>query len=193
MGYSADRVVGRRCSALAGEVGGLGLTEDCAEGCLMVRSLRAGLVPAQSRVRMRCAWGQRKWLVVSPMVVSGLEQGGPLLFYLFGDEDEVVPPGDVQQLVALGAPHADSAPPSVELPPVLEPLLREVRLTARETEVLSYLALGWETKYIAEEMEVSWYTARNHVENVRRKLGATTRLEAVMVAMRLGLLPSGSE
>ena len=99
----------------------------------------------------------------------------------------------MQQLVAPGAPHGDSAPPSVELPPVLEPGLREVRLTARETEVLSYLALGWEMKSIAEEMEVSWYTARNRVENVGRKLGATTRLEAVLVAMRLSLLTSESE
>ena len=123
----------------------------------------------------------------------GVEQGGPLLVYLFGDEGEVVPQGDVQQLVAPGAPHGDSAPPSVELPPVLEPGLREVRLTARETEVLSYLALGWELKSIEEEMEVSWYTARNRVENVGRKLGATTRLEAVLVAMRLSLLTSESE
>lgn len=63
-------------------------------------------------------------------------------------------------------------------------------MTEREREVLSYLALGWETKYIAEELGVSWYTARNHIENLRTKLGASSRLEAVMVAMRLGILPS---
>ena len=78
---------------------------------------------------------------------------------------------------------------------------REVRLTAREREVLSNPALGWETKHIAEELGwetryiaeglgVSWYTARNHIENLRTKLGASSRLEAVMVAMRLGILPS---
>ena len=65
-----------------------------------------------------------------------------------------------------------------------------MNLTEREREVLSYLALGWETKYIAEELGVSWYTARNHIENLRAKLGASSRLEAVMVAMRLGILPS---
>ena len=89
---------------------------------------------------------------------------------------------------------------------------REVRLTAREREVLSNPALGWETKHIAEELGwetryiaeglgwetryiaeglgVSWYTARNHIENLRTKLGASSRLEAVMVAMRLGIPPS---
>ena len=65
-----------------------------------------------------------------------------------------------------------------------------IHLTEREREVLSYLALGWETKYIAEEMGVSPYTARNHIENLRMKLGASSRLEAVMSAMRLGLIPS---
>ena len=37
-------------------------------------------------------------------------------------------------------------------------------------------ALGWETKYIAEELGVSWYTARKHIENLRKKLGASSRL-----------------
>ena len=37
---------------------------------------------------------------------------------------------------------------------------RDVRLTAREREVLSNPALGWETKHIAEELGVSCYTAR---------------------------------
>ncbi len=49
---------------------------------------------------------------------------------------------------------------------------------------------SWETSYIAEGLGVSWYTARNHIENLRTKLGASSRLEAVMAAMRLGILPS---
>ena len=72
---------------------------------------------------------------------------------------------------------------------MVEECRREVRLTAREREVLSNPALGWETRYIAEGLGVSWYTARNHIENLRTKLGASSRLEAVMVATRLGILP----
>ena len=73
---------------------------------------------------------------------------------------------------------------------MVEDCCREVRLTAREREVLSNPALGWETRYIAEGLGVSWYTARNHIENLRVKLGASSRLEAVMVAIRLGIPPS---
>ena len=63
-------------------------------------------------------------------------------------------------------------------------------MTERERKVLPYLALGWETRYIAEELGVSWYTARNHIDNLRRKLGASNCLEAVMIAMRLGIIPA---
>ena len=233
LGYTPDRIVGQRCSGLASGVGGSALTADCEEGCLMVRNLRAGLVPGRARLRMRCASGERKWLVVTPMVVSGVEEGGPLLVYLFGDSGEETVSADVERLVELGGgagrgsdyPHyvrpstflvdprveADESDDdeqvlgSVRPEPSGEvggfddsdlmfrsagPGPREVNLTEREREVLSYLALGWETKYIAEELGVSWYTVRNHIENLRKKLGASSRLEAVMVAMRLGILPS---
>ena len=73
---------------------------------------------------------------------------------------------------------------------MVEECRREVWLTARGREVLSYLVLSWETRYIAEGLGVSWYTARNHIDNPRVKLGASSRLEAVMVATRLGIPPS---
>ena len=212
LGYTPDRVVGQRCSGLVGSLIPVTLTADCAEGCLMVRNLRAGLVPGRARLRMRCASGERKWLVVTPMVVSGVEDGGPLLVYLFADEGEETVSADVERLVELGGgvgrgsddPYyvrpsafmedprvaADGSDDDDQMHRNAGPRPREVNLTERELEVLSYLALGWETKYIAEELGVSWYTARNHVENLRKKLGASSRLEAVMVAMRLGILPS---
>ena len=206
IGYTPDLVVGQRCSGLARRLIPVSLTADCVEGCPMVRNLRAGLVPGRARLRMRCASGERKWLVVTPMVVSGVEEGGPLLVYLFGDEGEETVSADVERLVELGGREGRrsavldaalrNAPPAGRRRDEPEPRQRagegprEVNLTEREREVLSYLALGWETKYIAEELSVSWYTARNHIENLRKKLGASSRLEAVMVAMRLGILPS---
>ena len=63
-------------------------------------------------------------------------------------------------------------------------------LTAREIEVLRYLALGWDIANIATELGLSPHTVRNHSTNLRRKLDVRSSLEAVMVAMRLGILPS---
>ena len=64
-------------------------------------------------------------------------------------------------------------------------------LTPRELEVLRLMALGWETEYIAAELEVTHHTVRSHVANLRRKLNAKSRFEAVMTATRLGMLSFG--
>ena len=259
LGYRAERVVGRRCSAVAGGAVAVTLSEGCEDGCPMMRSLRDGQMPGRARLRARCSWGEWKWLVVTPMAVSGVEQSGPLLVYLFGDAGEEAAAADVERLVELGggaghwsdgtrhvAPREEvlgadeeeeerwlrrsasthdeeqsrrmrqdpasgqsagdfpaeirravfrsPRPRSGEVagsderrPSEAEP--REVRLTDRQLEVLSYLALGWETKYIADELGVSWYTVRKHIENLRRRLGASSRLDAVMIAVRLGIIP----
>jgi DNA-binding NarL/FixJ family response regulator len=61
-------------------------------------------------------------------------------------------------------------------------------LTERELEVLQMLADGLSTKRVAEQLFISVNTARNHVQRVIRKLDAHSRLEAVALARRAGLL-----
>jgi PAS domain S-box-containing protein len=62
-------------------------------------------------------------------------------------------------------------------------------LTPRQEEVLRLLAAGRSTDEIAAELHLARETVRNHVRAVLRALGAHTRLEAVVTAQRLGLLP----
>ena len=57
--------------------------------------------------------------------------------------------------------------------------------------VLRLMALGWETEHIAAELDVTLHTVRSHVANLRRKLNAKSRFEAVMTATRLGILSLG--
>ncbi len=64
-----------------------------------------------------------------------------------------------------------------------------VTLTRRELEVLALLAEGLSPSVIAKRLFVSVYTARGHVKNVLRKLGAHSQLEAVAIASRVGLMP----
>lgn len=61
-------------------------------------------------------------------------------------------------------------------------------LTARELEVLGLLALGHTNRKIAEELVISLGTAKNHVEHIRTKLGASDRTQAVVRALDLGLI-----
>jgi len=61
-------------------------------------------------------------------------------------------------------------------------------LTARELEVLGLLAEGLSGEAIATRLYLSPNTVRNHVQNLLPKLGAHSRLEAVSIAARAGLL-----
>ena len=62
-------------------------------------------------------------------------------------------------------------------------------LTEREREVLGLVADGMTNAAIAEHLVVSVHTVRNHVANLSSKLGAHSKLEALSIAVREGLLP----
>jgi PAS domain S-box-containing protein len=61
-------------------------------------------------------------------------------------------------------------------------------LTERQTQVLHLLAAGQSTVQIAEALHLSVETIRNHIRHTLRGLGAHSRLEAVAIARRDGLL-----
>lgn len=62
-------------------------------------------------------------------------------------------------------------------------------LTDREREVLGLLSGGLTNAAIAAELVVSVHTVRNHIANLSAKLGAHSKLEALSIAVREGLLP----
>lgn len=59
-------------------------------------------------------------------------------------------------------------------------------LTARETQILNYVANGNTNKQIAEALEISEQTIKNHVSAILRKLNANDRAHAVVKAIRHG-------
>jgi two-component system response regulator DegU len=61
-------------------------------------------------------------------------------------------------------------------------------LTARETEILNYIAQGYLNKQIAVQLGISEQTIKNHVTSILRKLNANARTEAVVVAIKQGLI-----
>jgi DNA-binding NarL/FixJ family response regulator len=77
-------------------------------------------------------------------------------------------------LLAPDRPHDDD--------PLVEPL------TAREREVLEYLADGRSNKAIAAQLGISDQTVKFHVAAITGKLGVTNRTEAVRQALRRGLV-----
>ncbi len=65
------------------------------------------------------------------------------------------------------------------------------RLTPRELEVLQSLADGKSTDEIAQALFISPRTVRSHVKNVLAKLGVHSKLEAVTMALRYGVIRVG--
>lgn len=65
---------------------------------------------------------------------------------------------------------------------------RPLALTQRELQVLRLLGAGYSTDEIAGELSITRVTARNHVNKVLDKLGANSRLQAVVIASKLRLI-----
>jgi len=61
-------------------------------------------------------------------------------------------------------------------------------LTPREMQILNYIAQGYLNKQIAAELDISEQTIKNHVTSILRKLNANARTEAVVVAIKQGLI-----
>jgi DNA-binding NarL/FixJ family response regulator len=64
----------------------------------------------------------------------------------------------------------------------------EVPLTQRESEVLRQLALGLTNKEIAQALNISYETVKEHVQHILRKVGVTDRTQAAVWAVRRGLV-----
>ncbi|NPC43538.1 response regulator transcription factor [Nocardioides sp. zg-1230] len=66
------------------------------------------------------------------------------------------------------------------------------KLSGREGEVLTLLADGLGTGEIAGRLYMSESTAKTHITHIYQKLGAVNRAQALVTAMRLGMLDHAS-
>ena len=66
--------------------------------------------------------------------------------------------------------------------------LKDISLSPREAECLEWLSKGLMNDRIAERMRIAEPTVRLHLGNARRKLKALTREQALVKALKLGLL-----
>jgi DNA-binding NarL/FixJ family response regulator len=92
-------------------------------------------------------------------------------------EVQMVTTGSTVMIVERGR----SARPVVYLFPAMTPHTPNTieRLTKRQREVAALLVLGHSTRQIAEELYIGVTTARSHIEDTYRRLGAHNRAQAV--------------
>lgn len=61
-------------------------------------------------------------------------------------------------------------------------------LTKRELDVLKFISYGMYNKEVAERLEISERTVKNHVSNIFKKIGCTDRTQAAVFAIRNNLI-----
>ncbi len=173
LGHQPVDVLGRRCYEVVAGAVGQARTFDCRQGCPSIRSLHVGQLPSTTQMVMVCASGERKLVLLTPMLVGGIHDESPVIMHMFTDANSD-PEGDDGNLEDEAATVRDAP-----------------GLTRREIEVLRLVSEGWGTPRIAAELTISPHTVLNHIRHFRRKLGAPTKLDAVVSAIRLGILPIG--
>jgi PAS domain S-box-containing protein len=172
LGYSAREVMGRPCCEVFVEGDGraAGL---CYQVCRSPAPLTQSEPVRHAAVATRTKAGTTIWLQVSSLHVPGARPGVSMTVHLFRDITAA------KQIEAL----------------VCERLVRARRvvspdgsspggLTQREVEILRLIVNGANTRTIAGRLRVSPITVRNHVQNILRKLGVHSRLEAVAYVIR---------
>jgi DNA-binding NarL/FixJ family response regulator len=95
--------------------------------------------------------------------------------------------------VIAAARHASVSPRSFAAADLTGAMRRRLtprgpQLSGRESEVLWLLAEGLGVAAIARQLFVSESTAKTHISKIYEKLGAANRAQAIMIAMRAGLL-----
>jgi DNA-binding NarL/FixJ family response regulator len=128
------------------------------------------------------------------LVVLTMYAGDDQLFAaLEAGASAFVPKSASSDDVVAAARHAAASPASFAASDLAEAMRRRMhpegpQFTRREREVLELLAEGLGVSSIARKLYISESTTKTHVSKLYDKLGAANRAQAIMAAVRAGLL-----
>ncbi len=160
----------------------------CRKSCRVAVTALTGGAVANYDTLVRTKSSGALWVNMSTFTF--LANGRPadtLVVHLFRDITQRKQDEQLLQHVLRAAKDLESA----ELPRNVPPAPIEgpgTNLTNREREVLSIMAQGLNTGEIAESLSISPSTVRNHIRNILQKLNVHSRLEAVLYALKYGLV-----
>lgn len=177
LGTTAGQMLGRRESQTPGGGGSTSPPREPDDGQPL----------GSHTVSIRCASGEQRQLSVTMLTVTGHAEHAELRLYLFDEPiGHVQPQRHAVQVDAHGtSPNLTASSATVGEPGTT---VAVPKLSAREIEILRLVAAGHSSDRIAGDLEISIHTVRNHVRSFRKKLEAKTKLDAVVNAIRLGVL-----
>lgn len=180
-GYTAADVLNRTCDDVLKGKGALG-TLVCTGECSVQRcAVHTESIPAFDLEVTTCS-GQQKWVSVSTIVFEDSRLHRRLIVHLSHDiskrkEAEQAFTKMIElskQVVSMGQSQSQPAP--VE------------SLSEQEHRILILFAKAKNSGQVAKELGITLPTLRNHLHAINQKLRTHNRLEAVLHAMRRGLI-----
>lgn len=186
LGYRPEEVTGQLCYEVIGGRDSRNY-RFCRRHCPVVVNARRGRPTPNYDVMCATASADPVWLNVSAAVVKNRGHGTQVL-HVFRDVSHRRHVEGFALRVAATLRQVLEEDPSGSFwqgelnPPPLP------KLSPREIETLRLLACGMSTKQIADSLGVTTLTARNHVGRLLVKLGAETRLQAVLFASQHRLI-----
>lgn len=180
-GYPASSAVGKACATLMkGRVDSR--TPVCCQSCDVLECIRAGREVSNFDMEISTLTGQRIWINVSLLVTYDQHTERRLIIHMMRDIRRRKKAEKLTREMFRIAKHlVSSAEQSGELPPL-------VPLTSQEKKILSLLIAGKSTKEAAEDLKISMSTLRNHISHINQKLHTKNRTEAVMKALKRGII-----
>lgn len=174
LGWSAKEVLGRPCCEVFDGGDGHGQSL-CYQGCDVMGHVKLGEPVEHFEMKTRTKAGRPVWLDISILEAPVTNGNRPMAIHLFRD---VTATRKLLELVQeRTAPAASSN--GNDSGNGNGSGNGASGLTRREIEILRLMAAGANTKVLAERLNVSPATVRNHAQNIFAKLDVHSRLEAV--------------
>lgn len=169
--FTASEALGRTCWKLLSGQDIFG-NPLCCEGCPIRASAFRNNPINRFQIYFRTASNQRKHFTVSTLMLFNAS-GEDVLVHMCTPMTEY-------EITASSASNLSSKSPHVDY--------QYKKLTPRETEVLTQLHKGKTIKHIADTLNISSSTVRNHVQHILLKLRVHSRYEAVAIGRKLDLI-----
>ena len=180
-GCAAAEALGRTCSDLLDGIGALG-TKVCTPDCCVPWRAAPQMEIPDFDLEVRTGAGARLWVNVSTILFAESRRNPRLLVHLARDithrkknEELLAKMVEISRQLTAAAGEADGASPVAPL-------------TEQETRILRLFAKAMSSTEAARELGITLPTLRNHLHSINKKLRTHNRLEAVMHALRRGLI-----
>ena len=186
LGYSAGAVIGRRCSEVL-SAHAFACCQPAGPGCgaASMSGRCDGSIPLQSLGTAACG---QKVICVGAFVAYAPDGDLRVVHLLHEVSNHQRLDGGEPGASTIGQHRVSGQAIAHGAGQVADMLSAGSSLTPREHQVLRLLATGLPTAEIAQTLSISSITARNHITSVIEKLGVRTRLQAVLLASRAGLV-----